>query len=572
MSEETESSPSRKRRVIHWNPEAGEEQRRSEWTWRRLVLWTVGGGIGLLFAVGLLNRASKALFGVGLSAPDSTVAAAPAAAAAPVDPNAAFITQAKAEQAHELASKSLAELRRMPSDHPVQLQQMILLEKSMIEGETLLRGHEFARANAVFATLNTDIDAFAKNMKAKGEARQGYDKILLRIKDLEIARELAPGTLDTAFEAAGAGRQLLNDGNFTGAMKEFERGYAALRKAEAALADHVRANLVRGQRALAQGAKTEAMQAFKAALEKAPGTEAALLGLKRAENIDRVHALLLHGAQLEQEKQYALAADAFGKAFALDGQSAEAQQGQARAARLEKETRFASAKSAADQAVQRRDWEVAIREFQNALKVYPQKTDVQAALKAAREQAHKESVQKMLAKGYAHEDRREWKEAREAFNAALELEPGLSEAKEAYTRAGTVIRALLQYERLIETAEQLANRAEFQAALKRFNEALANKPSYLEPSERVIQLRKLLQEQSKPVEVAFKSDGKTWFSITNFKTPIQTDGITLKIYPGDYEVIGRRKGYRDIRMILQVRAGVPLPEVAVVCDIPTDKL
>ena len=124
-----------------------------------------------------------------------------------------------------------------------------------------------------------------------------------------------------------------------------ERGYAALRQAEAALADHVKASLVRGQRALTQGAKAEAMQAFKAALEKSPGNEVALLGLKRAENIDRVHALLLHGAKLEQEKQYALAAEAFGKAFALDGQSAEAQQGQARAARLEKETRFASAKS-----------------------------------------------------------------------------------------------------------------------------------------------------------------------------------------------------------------------------------
>jgi hypothetical protein len=118
MSDETESSPARKRRVIHWNPEAGEEQRRPAWTWRRILLWTVAGGIGLLFAVGLLNRASKALFGVGLPSPDAGAAVAPAATAAPVDPNAAFITQAKAEQAHELASKSLAELRRMPSDHP----------------------------------------------------------------------------------------------------------------------------------------------------------------------------------------------------------------------------------------------------------------------------------------------------------------------------------------------------------------------------------------------------------------------------------------------------------------------
>ena len=37
-----------------------------------------------------------------------------------------------------------------------------------------------------------------------------------------------------------------------------------------------------------------------------------------------------------------------------------------------------------------------IAEFQAALKVYPQKADVQAALKSARESAHKEAVQKAL--------------------------------------------------------------------------------------------------------------------------------------------------------------------------------
>jgi tetratricopeptide (TPR) repeat protein len=568
MAEETDSTSGKKHRVIHWNPDAGREQARRRWTWKRILGWTVGGFFGLLFAAGIVIRVAKLVFG-----PDLFQKRAEAVASAePGDSNSAFISQTKAAQSRELATKALGELRRMPADHPVQLQNMILLEKSLIQGETLFAQHEYSQAFKAFEGLNQDIATFAKNVKAKGEAKQGYDAILLRIRDLEVARSLAPGTLDAAFEAAGAGNKLLADGNFVGAKNVFDRGFLELKKAEQALADYVRENLITGQKALAKGQKEEAKKAFQAVLEKSAGNEAAVAGLKRAENIDRVYALLLQGENLEKQAQYAQAAESYQKAFALDGSSAEAQQGQARAARLEKETKFATAKTAGDEAFKRKDWAKAIEEFQGALKIYPQKPDVQSQLKLARENAHKEAVQKSLAKGYSYETKYQWKEARDAYYETMQLEPDMPDAKEGYTRAGTTIRALLQYEKLIESAEQLANKAEFQAALKRFNEAMTYKPAYLENSERVLQLRALLQQQSKPVEVTFKSDGKTYVSIANYKTPVQTESMTLKIMPGDYEVIGRRKGYREVHLLLQVRNGTPLPPVTVTCNVSADKL
>jgi tetratricopeptide (TPR) repeat protein len=319
------------------------------------------------------------------------------------------------------------------------------------------------------------------------------------------------------------------------------------------------------------GEKEQAQKAFKAALEKSPGNEIAVKGLKRAENIDRVYALIQQGNRLEKETQYAEAAESYKKAFALDSFSAAAQEGQARAARLEKETKFAAAKTAADTAVKAKDWTKAISEFQNALKVYPQKADVQAMLKSARENAHKEAVQKALAKGFAYEKTYQWRDARDAYYETMQLEPDQADAKDGYTRAGTVIRALLQYEKYLEAAEQLANKADFQNALRRFNEAMAVKPSYLEASDRVMQLRTLLQQQSQPVAVTFKSDGNTWVSITNFRTPTKFDSQVIRILPGDYQVIGRRKGYRDVDMLLQVRNGTPPPTVTVACNVSSDR-
>jgi tetratricopeptide (TPR) repeat protein len=568
MAEEIESNSAKKRRIIHWNPDAGREQVRNRWTWKRIVLWSVGGFFGLLFAAGIVIRIAKLVLGPDIFH-SRAVVAAPGQTVA--DANSAFVSQAKAEQAHEIASKSLRDLVRMPTDHPVQLEQMISMQKAFQESETLLARHEFSRAFVILEGLNQDIDAFVKNVKIKGEAKQGYDKILLRIKDLEVARALAPGRLEAAFEAAGSGRQLLNDGNFTGAKKVFDGGEAELNRAAQALADYVKENLLVGQRALTKGEKAEARKAFQAALEKSPGNEVATQGLKRAENIDRVYALLQQGEKLEKDAQYAEAAESYKKAFALDAFSAAAQEGQSRAARLEKETKFANAKAAADTAFKARDWARAISEFQNALKVYPQKADVQAQLKLAKENAHKDAVQKALAKGFAYEKAYQWSQARDAYNETLELEPNQVEAKEGYTRAGTVIRALLQYERRIEAAEQLANKAEFVAALRNFNDAMNVKPSYLEASERVLQLRALLQQQSQPVDVTFKSDGNTWVSIQNFRTPSKIDTAVIKMLPGDYAIVGRRKGYTDVHMLLQVRNGTPPPTVTVVCNVSSDR-
>ena len=569
MAEETESTLAKKRRVIHWNPDAGREQVRRRWTWKRIVGWTVGGFFGLLIAAGLVIRAAKLVLGPDIFHGRQATAAAPSETVAGA--NSAFISRAKAEQSHAMASKALRDLLRVPTDHPTLLERMVMMQKNLGAGETLLSKHEFAQAFVIFDALNQDIDAFSKNVTIKGEAKQAYDAILLRIKDLELARNLAPGALEAAFEAAGAGRQLLNDGNFTGAKKIFDGGFAELKKAEQALADHVRENLVAGQKALAMGEKDAARKAFQAAQEKSPGNEVATQGLKRAENIDRVYALLKQGEKLEKEAQYAEAAESYKKAFSLDAFSAAAQEGQSRAARLEKETKFATAKAAADAAFKAKEWSKAITEFQNALKVYPQKTDVQALLKTSKENAHKDAVQKALAKGFAYEKAYQWREARDAYNETLQLEPDQQDAKEGYTRAGTVIRALLQYEKYIEAAEQLANKAQFQEAIRRFNEAMAVKPSYLVNSDRVQQLHVLLMAQNKPVDVLFKSDGNTWVSIQNFRQPSKFDTAVIKMVPGDYEVVGRRKGYRDVNMLLQVRNGTNPPTVTVSCNVSSDR-
>ncbi|HRE07399.1 MAG TPA: hypothetical protein PKX00_17415 [Opitutaceae bacterium] len=570
MAEDLTPNSGKKHRVIHWNPDAGNEPTKRRWSVWRALAWTAGGFFGLLIAAGIVIRGIKLVFGPDVFTPRSS-AVASGAAGGPGDPNASFVSQSKAELSRETAAKALVELRKLPQDHPRQLEKLVLLEKAFLAGEAYLAARNFSSASIQFESLNREIDEFTQSVKARGEAQLAYDTILSRIQDLERARSLAPEALEAAFSAAGSGRQFLVEGSFLAAKRTFDRGFAELKKAEQTLAAYVEGNLVKGQQALVAGQREAAETAFKAALEKSPGNEIALQGIKRAEHADRVHALLVQAADFESQQKYGEAAASYEKAFGLDKFSASAQQGKARALRLEQETKFSLAFNTAKAAYDTRNWPVAIAEFEKALKVTPKNAEVQGLLTSAREKAHKDAVDSAVAKAFAYENQYQWKEARGAYYETLQLKPDHVEAKEGYARTGKIIRTLLEYHKLIEVAEQKAARAEFQAAIRDFNKAMSLKPEYLPASERLTQLRDLLQTQNQPVEVTFKGDGKTWISITNFRLLGQAEETKVKILPGDYEVIGRRKGYQDVLLLLQVRNGAPAPVVAVSCSLRAEK-
>jgi tetratricopeptide (TPR) repeat protein len=317
MAEDLTPNSGKKHRVIHWNPDAGNEPTKRRWSIWRALAWTVGGFFGLLIAAGIVIRGIKLVFGPDVFTPRSN-AVASGSAGGPGDPNASFVSQSKAELSRETAAKALVELRKLPQDHPRQLEKLVLLEKAFLAGEAYLASRNFSSASIQFESLNREIDEFTQSVKARGEAQLAYDTILSRIQDLERARSLAPEALEAAFSAAGSGRQFLVEGSFLAAKRTFDRGFAELKKAEQTLAAYVEGNLVKGQQALVAGQREAAETAFKAALEKSPGNEIALQGIKRAEHADRVHALLVQAADFESQQKYGEAASSYEKAFGLD--------------------------------------------------------------------------------------------------------------------------------------------------------------------------------------------------------------------------------------------------------------
>jgi hypothetical protein len=90
----------------------------------------------------------------------------------------------------------------------------------------------------------------------------------------------------------------------------------------------------------------------------------------------------------------------------------------------------------------------------------------------------------------------------------------------------------------------------------------------------VISERSLVRAQTpsapapqKTVKVEITSDAQTWVSITNLRQPQKFKTLTLQLQPGVYEIVGRRKGYRDESTTLVVKEGMPAQTVAVICKV-----
>lgn len=74
-----------------------------------------------------------------------------------------------------------------------------------------------------------------------------------------------------------------------------------------------------------------------------------------------------------------------------------------------------------------------------------------------------------------------------------------------------------------------------------------------------------------PAQITLTSDFNTWVSVTNTRVPQKFNSVTFALSPGDYEVVGRRKGYRDVTKSLQIRSGMAPVIMTIVCTVRADE-
>ncbi len=163
--------------------------------------------------------------------------------------------------------------------------------------------------------------------------------------------------------------------------------------------------------------------------------------------------------------------------------------------------------------------------------------------------------------------------ARLAQERAYQQDLAKKRAEEAKARAHFDIAThaldpVARFHALLKRAKELADNAEFRVAIRTYNEAMAAKPAELPMPEAAQALQTTLRVQNTPVDVQLLSDGETYVSIQHVRAPARFTATMVKLLPDDYEVVGRRKGYREVTVRLQVRGDRAPQAVTAICTEP----
>lgn len=566
QSEQPNDPNSNRKRIIHWNPDVAHGSARGGAAGTRVInVKQILGIIVVLFALWFFWRVW-----IVVIEPTITAKATQAVEAAqPAEETYRFVSRSRVEQARGEALQSITNARNMASDHTALLRGLVEIENLFDDGERWLNSGEYGAALDNFERVLNEVAEFRMLVDTKDQSYEQYDAFVERIESLEEHRARAPFDYERALAKGNQGRSNMEAGDFAAALISFNEALDLLGGIQKRLDDLFLDTEIAAKRAMSEGDGQAARQYYTQLLELKPDYQPAIDGLARAATIEEVIDYLEQAEIYEDEGDLDLALEYYQLAFDTDPKSARAQQGLTRVKSQVETLKYDRLIADAEAAEEANNWDLAMDRYDEALQVFPDRIELEDKLANAREMKWKMTIEDALNRAFVHEEDRDWRGARNAYLEVLEMEKDHPEAVEGLLRAGKMIRAILRYEKFVESAANYAERGDFQMAIDEFNAAMGEKPSYLKLDPEAQKLKDLLTFQSEPVRVRFESDGRTWVSVSGFKLLGKFDEQAVPILPGNYEIRGRRKGYRDVVLSIQVRNGVPMQPIVVVC---TDRI
>ncbi len=352
----------------------------------------------------------------------------------------------------------------------------------------------------------------------------------------------------TAMKYAAAGDEKYNQRDFVNSRTEYEKAQAIFSKLVEQIDIIFEDTMQKGNKALAAGNSSEAMEAFQLALAIDAIDRDANVGRARAESLDEVLALMKKGDDLLDKGQLDEAKNSYQQARDLDENFDTAKQKIAVADEKILDRAFNKHMSDGFSAIERRRFSPARQSFNAALKLKPRSAEARSALQQTKHSLTTINIKSLQSQARDLEEQENWRAALAKYQAALNLDSSLAESQEGQQR--TTLRAKI-HERL----EQILTQAEriydpkvyketvgFQSKLS----ALADKGPILRKQLNALGL--LLNKANTPVSISLYSDNLTAVTLRKVGELGYFTEKNLSLRPGKYVAVGVRDGYRDARV------------------------
>jgi tetratricopeptide (TPR) repeat protein len=327
------------------------------------------------------------------------------------------------------------------------------------------------------------------------------------------------------------------------------------------LADELRA----GQQALASLRPAQARAAFRRALLLQPDHAVASAGLAAAARLEDQLAQLADATRAEAGGDLQKARESYRMLLANQPDFAPARSALTRVEARIADGEFDEHLAAAADALRRGRVDEAESAYARAALIHPREVRVLDGRQRIAEIHRDRQNAEDLAAGAALEAAERWDDAVALYRRTLEREAGLRFAQDGLARSerrSELDRELADY---MARPERLVAPAVRQAAQRALARGQASAEGAPRLASQLAWLRGVLDIAREPVRVQLTSDNSTLVSVMQVGDLGMFQVRQLSLPPGQYTVIGRREGFRDVRYVLELAPGQRETALSVQC-------
>ena len=345
--------------------------------------------------------------------------------------------------------------------------------------------------------------------------------------------------------------------------------YAQAGRKAAELADTTQAVFQRlleeGRKALEEGDSNIAQKKFRTALMIEPFSDPAQRNLERAEKLDAVNRLVESGKTHEKNDRFAFAHTDYQEALKLDPESKEAQKALNRVKERIVGQQFQKLISNGLTAYHDGHYQSARTQLLKAKSFRPDSREVQNALLQVDEAIRLAKIEKLRHKALTAEQTEDWEKALRSYLAVLKIDPNISFAVQGKERALEQIRVAKRIRFFLQKPDAMESNPQLQNAILVIEEAQSLQPRGPRLSQRLDELKALVDAARTPVKVMIESDNLTEVAVYKVGKLGRLTTRELSLRPGIYTVVGSRDGYKDVRQKIIVKPRQKALRVTVIC-------
>jgi tetratricopeptide (TPR) repeat protein len=197
-------------------------------------------------------------------------------------------------------------------------------------------------------------------------------------------------------------------------------------------------------------------------------------------------------------------------------------------------------------------WEAARSALDRAAELRPQAPEIADARARVDDGERRRVLSSTLERAATLEGEAAWREAEQAYRSVLERDPTNATAISGQRRvaARADLDEALAYH--IDNPGRLSQDEVFEEATELLEQARMTTPADPKLDEQVRQLSEIVRWASTPIPVVLESDGLTEVVVYRVGELGRFSRRELSLRPGVYTAVGRRDGFRDVRVRIEV--------------------